>query len=439
MRMRAWASGEFAEERDAALEAFAGPRRTLGDEADVDLFSAWFLNDRALADGSTPAAAYVASPDLDAGEREIAERIAGARLGLYRVLSVDPGKSLELLDLAAGEGTSTNTAATTVHDRDAASRAARWDVLLARVMPGDPPTLWGPVRFFGAAEEAELLAELGRLAPTPGDIQGALRTRPLEIIRFQTPTSLAKPTYFTLEGDPMLAARASWDLTDTPAARERLLRLGSKEPEGSDSDGAMIEVDISVPRSRLIEARAGKELPLGSVVIEAGVAAESPDSAPVATVRIERDLLTVEALSEMRLDQAMILVQGEFIDVIEAKPERRVVPIGDRLAQTPDADEAPPAPKAAASDPDVGAASDPEDLIGEVLLARYRSWPEEPHPSLGGETPRAAVAAGRSAEVEPLARIVENGAARSAGKHPALTELDLLGDLNLEAGDRPGD
>jgi hypothetical protein len=305
--------------------------------------------------------------------------------------------------------------------------AARWDVLLARVMPGEPPSLWGPARFFSAAEEGELLSELERRARARGDEpdrngrQAALCADPLELFRFQTPSSRAEPSFYTLEGDPMAEARASWSLRDPEAARERLARLGGYEPDEEE-----IELEITFPRERLIAERADKALPLGAIVTEAG-ALDNPDLSSVATVRIEDGRLAVEAVSEVRLERAITLVEGDFGD-LAGEPEREVVPIESRLAELPGEDDP------SESDPEPVDAEE-QALLWEVLRDRYRSWADEPHPRLGGATPREAAAANRDAEVVPLVRAVENGAARSAREHGGAADLDLMGELGL-SGER---
>ena len=54
------------------------------------------LNDRQLPDGGTVAERYAERDGLPAGERDVARRIAAARLGLLRVVGALPGRWIEL-------------------------------------------------------------------------------------------------------------------------------------------------------------------------------------------------------------------------------------------------------------------------------------------------------------------------------------------------------
>ena len=67
----------------------------LGD-ADLALIATWTLSDRELPEGDTLAERYARRPDLPAAERDIAHRIASARLGVFCVASVQPGRWIEL-------------------------------------------------------------------------------------------------------------------------------------------------------------------------------------------------------------------------------------------------------------------------------------------------------------------------------------------------------
>src|SRR5271166_3148044 len=97
-RIQDWSSGALGDEIGVALEEFVGSERTMDDD-DIQTFAAWFHNDLELSDGRTPAERYAALPDLAEDERAAASRIAGARLGLHRVIAVEPGNWLELEDI----------------------------------------------------------------------------------------------------------------------------------------------------------------------------------------------------------------------------------------------------------------------------------------------------------------------------------------------------
>jgi hypothetical protein len=199
LRLQEWAAEEFSIELEAAFYEFAGPRRKL-DETDIAILAEWFHSDRPLASGGTPAERYAARPDLPADERAVALRLAGARLGLHRVVAVDPGVSLTLEDVI-GEGS------VRVRSPKVSRGANRWDILLGRVLPGEPPSLWGPARFFAPSDEPELLAELERLARPDGEVidkqsmSQVFRTHALALMRFKPGSANARPSFFTLEED----------------------------------------------------------------------------------------------------------------------------------------------------------------------------------------------------------------------------------------------
>src|SRR6266852_8243157 len=130
-RLQDWSSQLLGNEITAALEEFVGAERVMYDD-DLQIFASWFHNDRELVGGGTPAERYAARPDLPHAERAAAARIAFARLGLYRVLAVAPGRSLALEEIASGPHIE-------VRSPDVSRDAVRWDILLARVMEGEPP------------------------------------------------------------------------------------------------------------------------------------------------------------------------------------------------------------------------------------------------------------------------------------------------------------
>ena len=140
------------------MGSFGGDSGAGLNDRDMTIFVTWFCSDRELACGETPAASYAARSDIDVRERDVAARIAAARLRLQRVRSVEAGRWIELEDVLSG-------AVTRVRSGDVSREATRWDILLCRVMEDDLiSSLWGPVQFYRPDEEPDLLAECERLA-----------------------------------------------------------------------------------------------------------------------------------------------------------------------------------------------------------------------------------------------------------------------------------
>ncbi|HZE05946.1 MAG TPA: hypothetical protein VE127_12015 [Solirubrobacteraceae bacterium] len=169
-----------------------------------ELFHSWFHSDRPLADGRTPAQRYADRPDLDREERVAAAHIAAARLGIHRVIDVAPAEWIELEDIADG-------ARHRVLSRNVSQEVVRWDLVIGRVMAGDPGALWGAARVLEPSEEPKVLDELARLAGkeslSGAELRRAIAAHPLQLMRFR-PRGV-KPTFFTPEGDPIAVARVN--------------------------------------------------------------------------------------------------------------------------------------------------------------------------------------------------------------------------------------
>ena len=208
---------EFGDELAYAFEEFHPESRRIG-ERDFALLLTWFNSDREVTGGGTPVARYLERPDLGPVEREVAGRIAAARLGLHRVRAVVPGRSLELENVITG-------AVSSIVSQSVSREVVRWDIVLCRVMAGEPAaSLWGPVLVYAPEEEQELVAELERLAVAHGlsrdraELSEVFQIASRELLRFVPPSRLAEPSYFTAEGDPIVSARAVWRLADPDAA-----------------------------------------------------------------------------------------------------------------------------------------------------------------------------------------------------------------------------
>jgi hypothetical protein len=171
-RIQEWAGEHHDAEIQAALEEIIAGREDLVlSHVDVQLIGSWLYNDRELADGGTAAQRYAARQDLDPDDRDIAARIAAARLALLRVARAMPGRWIELRDLTGGH----DLVRVVSHD---VSRSARpGAVIVGRMMDGPPAlTLWGPVGFLNR----ETSRELDDLLKPYTDSLG-LRAQPTEI------------------------------------------------------------------------------------------------------------------------------------------------------------------------------------------------------------------------------------------------------------------
>ncbi len=393
-RIQDWASRELSDEIGAALEQFAGRERVM-DDTDMQMFTTWFHNDRELRGGGTPAERYAARSKLPAHERAVASRIAAARLRIHRVLAVEPGVSLLLEDVVGG-------GCVEVRSENVSRDAVRWDIVIGRVMDGDPPTLWGPARVLEPADEPGLIAELERLV---GDSFSSMRDRAahvfrahaLELMRYRPPRWDVEPSFFTVEGDPIVQGSATWSVRDLRGVRERfrvLGRLASHDP---------LEMDITAARDRLVAER--PQLPEGAIVVEASVG--DFDTVSVATLRLDGEHLSVEAMSEERLDHAIEIVASDFDQLVELS-HREVVPIEPLLAEHRQA------PSLAGERSSSGLPpAEERRIVAEFMTEYTRKWLDEPHPQLGGCTPRHAAALEYRADLVSLVRGIENRSERA--------------------------
>lgn len=393
-----WSVERFGDELARAFEEFHPESRRI-EERDFALLLTWFISDRELSSGGgTPIERYLARADLDPGEREVVERIAVARLGLHRVRTVVPGRSVELEDALTG-------ATVTAASQSVSREVLRWDLVLCRVMPGELfPTLWGPVLVYAPDEEPELRAELERLADAhglPRDSSGlgevfSLASR--ELLRFVPPSRLAEPSYFTAEGDPLLSARASWSLVDPDDA----FRVLDDPPEllwvGESEDGSGECFQLTADRALLLVRR--PPLPPNAVFFESSYGG-LPNRIGIGTFVLDDSELRFDAISEPRLEHALELVSDRLAGNAELL-DREVGPIDLERTEWAEA--------VASSDADI--------LAPEYLEQYLRRWLDEPLARLEGLTPRTATALPRlHGELEFLVRAIENRAehARRAG------------------------
>ena len=181
-RIQAWAFEHHGDAMQAALaELTAGCEDVVLGDGDVQLAAAWMLNDRELPGGSTPAQRYARREQLHSDERDVARRIATARLGLLRVVSVQPGRWIELEELPDGE-------AMRVMSHDVSRTVRPRDLLVGRLMEGPPaPSLWGPAGVLTRETGRELIDLLDArmkslgLRDQPGCLAAAIQAAAREI------------------------------------------------------------------------------------------------------------------------------------------------------------------------------------------------------------------------------------------------------------------
>jgi hypothetical protein len=181
-RIQAWAFEHHGDAMQAALaELTAGGQDVVLGDADLQLVATWMLNDRELAGGGTPAQRYARRDDIHADERDVARRIATARLGILRVISVQPGRWIELEELPDGE-------AMHVISHDVSRTVRPHDLLVGRLMDGPPaPSLWAPVAMLTRETDRELIDLLDArikslgLRDEPGALAAAMHAASREI------------------------------------------------------------------------------------------------------------------------------------------------------------------------------------------------------------------------------------------------------------------
>jgi hypothetical protein len=449
--MQSWAFERFGDELGGLLKehmdarGVGGEGRPANDE-DLSLALCWLLIDHETGAGDTPASMYARLPELPVGEREMAARIAASRLGVYRVTDVRPGSWIELEN--AIDGASVRVASPCV-----SQDAVLWHVLLCRVMEGGPiPSLWGAAAFYEPVEERELLAELRRLADErclaegPAGWEAALRVGAGELVCFIPPSRCAQPVPYTLEGDLVAVAQASWPVCEPHAAFAVLRAAPELAFDGESEDGKGASFDWLTSRRGLL-ARRSSPLPVGAICMEGGPVMVSEtgelqldDVTSLGSFTLHGDRLEFFAISQERMDAAIALVQRRLKGIVGA-PDRDVQPVQDALRERR-AERAParaqprPAPARMARGGRRRPGSDEMPLPPDARMRElsYRRWIDDPNQHLGGLTPREAAARREHGdELELQLRSIEHCSARErADRRPGPEVSWLRGELNVE-------
>lgn len=413
-RILRWTTECFPAQVEAAEEEF-GKTVAGMNGAELQIFPTWLCSDRELTGGGTPAERYAAREDLHVRERAVAARIAGARLSLQRASAVHAGHWLELEDVLAGSRVRVRSA-------EVSRRAARWDVLLCRVMPDDHgASLWGPAVFFAPDEEPELIAEVERLAAAHrlradrDGMSAVFRLAALELMRFAPASRGVEPSFYTAEGDPLASGHASWRVADPQAVFELLDRPPELAWVGESEDGSGETFQWTLDRAQGLAGR--RSLPPGAVCFESSLT-ELPGRLCLATFVLAGQDLRCDAISEARLDAAIELIDERVGAVVELRG-RTVEPLDlDRSRANGRA-----TPRRSR-----GGLSEREarQLERELIDEHFRRWLDEPLEPLNGHTPREAARVGLRSEVELLLRGIENRAERTRRAGRPWPELGWL-------------
>lgn len=250
------------------------------------------------------------------------------------------------------------------------------------------------------AEESELLAELRRIADALdlGDgiagLKAALRAGAGELVCFIPPSRRAERVAYTLEGDPVTFAEATWRLREPRVALAAMRGAPELSFDGTTEDREGMTFEWLASRRALLANR--PELPAGAIVMEGGPVGvradgelELDDITSLGTFTLREDRLDFVGISEARLIGAVALVERHlgsvagrptqnvrFIEEVSAarnEPGAPSVPAkAGRRHTAPDRYEAPTLPDARLRD------------------LTYRRWVDDPDSRLGGMSPREA-------------------------------------------------
>ena len=138
----------------------------------------------------------------------------------------------------------------------------------------------------------------------------------------------------------------------------------------------------------------------------------------MATLRLEGDVLRVDAMSERRLARAIETVTSDFGELVEVR-DCEVTPIEQALEQHRAAD-------SREREPSGLPPGEERQLLEQFLTERMRRWIDEPLPELTGLTPRRAADSAMRPRVESLVRGLENGAERNRREGEPAADLSWI-------------
>lgn len=212
-------------------------------DADLQLRLTWAMSEGVPDDGGSPLATrYALRADISESDREIAARISGARLDLYRIRNVVPGGWVEIEQLDGSR------APLRVVSASVSATVEVGALLLVRVMDADGlATFWGPACQYPAADERKWRAFLA-----VHDLETAVGSlRALEFIPADCAEPIAEDRHRHLH-----LHTAEWQIRDDDLVADelsespRLVELGS---EICDTADVWAYAWLSAPRTGIAD------------------------------------------------------------------------------------------------------------------------------------------------------------------------------------------
>jgi hypothetical protein len=390
------AAAQFDAFHEAAWQMFWGEYLDeLSDDEYYDLvecddseikFHAWYLLDFEIDAGETLIDRFLATKagKLDPRQRAYLERVRRARLRLYEIEDVEPGHGAHLNDLS-------NATRLFVRERAGSSQLIQWDLVAARVAPGDDgiSVFEGGLYLYPQAAKAQILQDLKSgqrrfLKKFPGEEASYSRLQALAFQHLWLDLVVfpPRPTLVTAEGDEVEPSTVVFDLNDEQALTAALRDRG--------------DVDVEGDVVRWIEHADDGVRALGAI-------------------RIEGDRLVLETLSKSRADRgrgwlealagSAVTFRDATIETVDEAIERA------RLESAP-IEEPTPADATA---------------LHEFYEQHYRRWLDTPLPALKHHTPRDAA---QSRSLRPrlvgLLKDLENRAERDRRSGAPAPVLDWI-------------
>ena len=309
-----WAEAQYPGTIEASYRDFRGEYDG-NVEADVEFIATWFLHEWKLPRGGTPLERYAES-GTDDSLRALADQLASAKLNLWRVIEVFPGKSLVIEPFSGGERAP-------IASTNISTVVGPWDLILGRLR-ADAMELWGPSRCYAASDEQGLRHLLERLARRlgidPDDIEQIARRSPAELLHYRAPD----PILLTTEGDPVVFVTARWKAAHTGAraafeSAGWLLADPDSVPPSYDWFGAREKLEAMKPDT--------DTLPPGAVTLESSPLG-MPDVLSLGTFYVDGDEIRYEGISDRRVEWAIemledLLPTAELVDVETTDIESR--------------------------------------------------------------------------------------------------------------------